>query len=382
MFFARISTCLVLLFLTACTNFVIGEGQGLLDAAVQNGATKHRIYVGTTRALSEDPEEFFSGERSKELTLAHVDVTVPPNHKPGKIEKPKSVKTNPLKHFAVSDPKILSNPGSFRDDINKRLASLEPENQEVLVFVHGYNVSFSAAVLRITQFVHDTGFEGVPVLFSWASRGKTADYVYDINSALQGRDNLVKLATVLNQTSARRFDVVAHSMGNLVTIEAMRQIVKTNRFGNDNRLRLVMMASPDIDLDLFETQLKDFGELKKLFFVFISSDDIALAASTTIAGGISRVGSADPERLAALGVNVIDLSDIEDTGSINHSKFSESPEIVQIIGKGIKEGNTLNAQSAESVAASATGDLVRSVTVIPAGVIGGASSLIVRLGNQ
>ena len=149
-----------------------------------------------------------------------------------------------------------------------------------------------------------------------------------------------------------------------------------------NRLRLVMMASPDIDLDLFETQLKDFGDLKKLFFVFVSSDDIALAASTTIAGGVSRVGSADPERLAELGVNVIDLSEIEDKGSINHSKFSDSPEIVQIIGKSINEGNTLQAQSAESAAASATGDLVRSVTVIPATVIGGASSLIVKLGNQ
>ena len=92
--------------------------------------------------------------------------------------------------------------------------------------------------------------------------------------------------------------------------------------------------------------------------------------------------TADQSDLAELGVNVIDLSEIEDKGSINHSKFSDSPEIVQIIGKSINEGNTLQAQSAESAAASATGDLVRSVTVIPATVIGGASSLIVKLGNQ
>lgn len=382
MLIARILACFALLFLTACTNFVIGEGQGLLDNAVLEGATKHRIYVGTTRAFSEDPEEFFSGERSKNLTLAHVDVTVPPNHEPGEIEKPKSGKTNPLKHFAVNEPIVFNNSQSFLDGINSDLAKRGVKDQDILVFVHGYNVSFSAAVLRISQFVHDTGFEGVPVLFSWASRGKTADYVYDINSALQGRDNLVALADILNRSNAKGFDLVAHSMGNLVTIEAMRQIVNSGRLNERNRLRLVMMASPDIDLDLFETQLKDFGELKKLFFVFVSSDDIALAASTTIAGGISRVGSADPERLAELGVNVIDLSEIEDKGSINHSKFSDSPEIVQIIGKSINEGNTLQAQSAESAAASATGDLVRSVTVIPATVIGGASSLIVKLGNQ
>ncbi len=248
MLIARILACFALLFLTACTNFVIGEGQGLLDDAVLKGATKHRIYVGTTRAFSEDPEEFFSGERSKNLTLAHVDVTVPPNHEPGEIEKPKSGKTNPSKHFAVNDPIVFNNSQSFLDDINSDLAKRGVKDQDILVFVHGYNVSFSAAVLRITQFVHDTGFEGVPVLFSWASRGKTADYVYDINSALQGRDNLVALADILNRSNARGFDLVAHSMGNLVTIEAMRQIVTTNRFNDDNRLRLVMMASPDIDL--------------------------------------------------------------------------------------------------------------------------------------
>lgn len=191
---ARVFTSFALLFLAACTNFVIGEGQGLLDDAVKNGATKHRIYIGTTRAFSEDTEEFFSGERSTQLTLAHVDVTVPPSHEPGKIEKPKSGQTNPLKHFAVNDPIVYNSPQSFRDNINSNLLKRSTKNQDILVFVHGYNVSFSAAVLRISQFVHDTGFEGVPVLFSWASRGKTADYVYDINSALQGRDNLVALA--------------------------------------------------------------------------------------------------------------------------------------------------------------------------------------------
>ena len=96
--------------LTACTNFVIGEGEGLLDAAVESGATRHRIYVATTRAFSDDPEEYFSGNRSTQLTLAYVDVTVPPNHKPGQIERPKSGRTNPLKHFAVNEPTLLETP--------------------------------------------------------------------------------------------------------------------------------------------------------------------------------------------------------------------------------------------------------------------------------
>ena len=371
-----------LFLLSACTSFIIGDGQGLMKDAVQNGATKHRIFVATTRALSEDPKEFFSGERSKQLTLAHVDVTVPPSHKPGKIEQPASGKINPLKHFAVNKPIIFDEPQSFQNDINLNLSGKAVDDQDILVFVHGYNVSFSYAVLRITQFIHDTGYKGVPVLFSWASRGKTVDYVYDINSALQSRDNLVMLGGILDKTNARGFDVVAHSMGNLVTIEAFRQIALLGDGTPNTRLRRVIMASPDIDVDLFETQLEDLQEIKKLFYVLVSSDDKALAASTRIAGGISRVGATDPERLAALGLNVIDLSAVDDPGNGNHSKFADSPEIVQLIGKSIQDGNTLSARSSQSVVTNATTDIIRGVAEIPVQIIGGASGVIITLGQQ
>ena len=78
-------------------------------------------------------------------------------------------------------------------------------------------------MLRAAQFSHDSNFEGIPVLFTWASRGRTLDYVYDLNSALHARDALLETGIVLNDTSARRIDVVAHSMGNFLTVEAIRQ---------------------------------------------------------------------------------------------------------------------------------------------------------------
>lgn len=384
MFIKRILTLSVFVVLTACTNFIVGEGQGLLDDAVKNGATKHRIYVATTRAFSEDPKEFFSGVRSPDLSLAYVDVSVPPEgvHKPGKIELPTSGKTNPLKHFAVNKPVVFNSDTMFQQNINNALLSKLSDHQDILVFVHGYNVSFSDAVLRITQFVHDSDFKGVPVLFSWASSGKTVDYLYDINSALQSRDNLVRLGGILEQTNARGFDVLAHSMGNLVTIEAFRQIVKQGNGAANTRLRRVIMASPDIDVDLFEAQLADFKDLKKLFYVLVSADDKALAASTRIAGGISRVGTTDPNRLAELGLNVVDLSAIDDPGTINHSKFADSPEIVQLIGRSIQKGNTLSARSPQSLATNTTTDIIRGVAEIPVQIIGGASGAIITLGQQ
>ena len=59
-----------------------------------------------------------------------------------------------------------------------------------LVFIHGYRTRFDAAVYRAAQIVHDSGYTGTPVLFSWASAGRTVDYIYDNNSATIARDAL------------------------------------------------------------------------------------------------------------------------------------------------------------------------------------------------
>ena len=57
-----------------------------------------------------------------------------------------------------------------------------------------------------------------------------------------------------------------------------------------------------------------------------------------------RVGAADAQTLDSLGVSVIDLSEIEDSASGSHSKFAGSPEIVQLIGNGLKEDHYQDGQ--------------------------------------
>lgn len=377
---AMLPLFLLCLMLSACMSSegnIIGIGEDLLA----DTGTSHRIFIATTRERSEDPAEFFSGERSRGLALGYVDVSIPPNHQTGQIEKPSSGDADPARHFVVSSPEISESGDAFRRSINAALASKSGSDKSVLVFVHGYNVNFSAAVLRIAQFVNDTGYQGVPVLFSWASRGRTLDYVYDLNSALQARNQLENLGLILSRTNAQHFDVVAHSMGNLLTIEAMRDLHNRSGGRRDHRLRRVILASPDIDIDVFRTQLQSFDGTQNLFFVLISQDDKALRLSRRIAGGVSRVGAADPKTLAELGVNVIDLSEVEDESSVNHSKFADSPEIVQLIGRGINQGNTLSAREEVGALQTIAGGVLRGVTIIPTTLLTGTESVIVTLGT-
>lgn len=320
---------------------LVGLPKASQPPVVTKGVITKQLFIATSRSRSDNDVEFYSGERARQIGLGHVDVTIPPNHQTGEVEQPKQGKSDPSKHFTIARPVLFENGAAFRAKINQALAERSQADNSLLIFVHGYNTNFTDAVLRMSQFVHDTGFKGVPILFTWASRGRALDYVYDINSALQARRYLRELAGILADSNAESYSVVAHSMGNLTTLEAMVGLVREN-FVPKTSLNSIILAAPDVDFDLFEQYIRGLGPVRKKIHVLVSNDDRALTLSRQIAGGVSRAGSTDPEKLAALGVNVIDLTQIRNKGSTNHSKFARSPEIVQLIGRGINEGNSLS----------------------------------------
>lgn len=202
--------------------------------------------------------------------------------------------------------------------------------------MHGYNTTTSDAILRLGQFVNDTGFTGVPVLFTWASAAKAPRYVYDLNSALVARSKLKEMTDILTRTRADRVSILAHSMGTFLTMEGLVDAQLSGRLGTRKKIDTVMLASSDIDLDLFRTQVELLPPaFREKIYVLVSQDDYALRVSRIIAGGVPRVGASDAAALEGLGVTLIDLSQIEDSSSGSHTKFAGSPEVVQLIAAGL-----------------------------------------------
>ncbi|MFD0911297.1 alpha/beta hydrolase [Ruegeria arenilitoris] len=310
------------------------------------GTKTHDIYVLTTRQPSADPTLMFSGQRG-DLSYARVTVTIPPNHKRGQIERPTRLPPDPKNEMTVIDPVRFSGERQFVTDINKAIRAAPDEEDSILVFVHGYNTTFTDAVVRLGQFVEDSGFDGVPVLFSWASAGKLTDYVYDLNSALAARTALIEGSDTLIGSDARAINLVAHSMGNFLSVEAMKQARMQNRFDSSGKLRNIILASADIDVDVFAEQMAVFDPSERKFYVLISEDDKALSVSRFLARGVNRVGDADVATLDALGVTVIDLTKVEDTNSTNHTKFADSPQAVQILGNEMLKGDSLHTGTVE-----------------------------------
>ena len=303
-------------------------------------AGEHTLLVATTRERDARPGTLFNGERASAIDYAELTVSVPPDHVAGKIEWATTPPGDPATDFVVVNEQYLDSDKAFIQRLNAQLAARPPGSRKVFLFIHGFNTLFSEGVYRLTQLVHDSKAPGVPVLFTWASRGKVADYIYDTNSATAARDSLEHTIRLLLASNAEQVNILAHSLGNWVTVEALRQIKISGDLDHANKFGLVILAAPDIDIDVFKSQLRRFGKPRKPFYVLVSHDDRALWLSRTIAGGVTRVGD-DPDvaELASLGATVIDLTDLKSEGALNHSKFEElavaAPELRGILARGI-----------------------------------------------
>ena len=342
----RKALCLVVAFgLAACAS--APEGLFVPVAQTVPGASSVNLLVATTRRAAADPGELYSGERAAALSFANIVVSIPPDsaRTPGEIELPSAPPGNPATDFVTTKVSRL--------DLNGARAWLDSHGtaarkHRVLIFVHGYNNRFSDAVFRLAQLVHDSDAEVTPILFTWPSRASVFAYGYDRESATLSRDAFEQLLTMLvSDPAVGKIDILAHSMGNFLALETLRQIA-LRRGAIPAKIDDVMLAAPDVDVDLFEKDLADMGHPRPNFTLFASRDDKALALSGWIWGSDARLGAIDPKaepyksQLAAEHVNVFDLTDIKSSDAANHTKFVQSPELVRLVGNRLASGQTLS----------------------------------------
>lgn len=296
-----------------------------VNVAPEPAAKPVKLLVATTRMRDANPGVLFNGERADNLDFATVTITVPPTHKQGQIEFAKQNPGNPATDMVVREAVYKDSEAQFLQELNAELAKRPKGERDVFIFVHGYNTQFSEAALRLTQMAHDADATAVPVLFTWASRGKTEDYVYDNNSATAARDRLEDLIKIAAKSNADRISILAHSMGNWVTVEALRQMKIDRSLPDSKRFGNIILAAPDIDVDVFKSQLRRFGKPEKPFVVIVSHDDKALKISDLLAGGKQRLGSyTDDKELVSLGAVVVDMTEVKSDGDgLNHGKFAQ-----------------------------------------------------------
>ncbi|NGM33188.1 alpha/beta hydrolase [Methylobacterium sp. DB0501] len=336
---------LVAIGLGACA----GTPKGVLApvAATVPGASKVDMLVATTRKTAANPGEMYSGDRGPALSYADITVSIPPDaiRQPGTVQWPKELPGNPATDFVTLKAETLERPEAAA---RLRRSAARTGKRNVLVFVHGFNNRFEDAVYRFAQIVHDTRADVVPVLFTWPSRGSVLAYGYDRESTNYSRNALEGVLRRLAQNpEVGEITVLAHSMGNWLVLESLRQMaIRDGKVAP--KIRDVVLAAPDVDVDLAREAFRDMGPGRPRLSLFVSQDDNALAVSRLVWGSSgARLGAIDPStepyrsELARENIAVLNLTAMKGEDALNHGKFAGSPQLVALLGNRLAQGQTI-----------------------------------------
>ncbi|MGZ2486327.1 esterase/lipase superfamily enzyme [Rhizobium pisi] len=337
---AKRSVALFLL-LTSC-----GHPSGVMTPVSISSSTpptsRVDMLVATTREPSGNPATLFNGERSSKPHLTQISVSIPAKREAGTVQWPKRLPPDPATDFAVTNVQQIDTIAQgrvwFRQHVN---------GGHALVFIHGFNNTYEDSVFRLAQIVHDSKMQATPLLFTWPSRAEIIAYEYDKESTNYSRTALEQaLRTLAADPNVKDITVMAHSMGTWLAMESLRQMGIRDGHVN-SKIHNVILASPDIDIQVFAKQFVEMGEPRPKFTIFVSQDDKALAFSSFLTGRVSRLGAINPaeepytSKLEKAGITAIDLTKVKTNDKLNHGKFAESPEIVQLIGQRLMTGQTL-----------------------------------------
>ncbi len=275
-------------------------------------STRPTVLVATTRKAvgGGRSSPWFGTERARAITVARATMTPPDDGR-----------------FSLSDWRVAS------IETAPQLADLlgQTSGRNMLVYVHGYNQTFENAVLDAARLSDGIKFAGETMAFSWPSRARLLDYNYDRESAMWSRDALDQvLEDLLASPTIGRVNIVAHSVGTMVTTEALRELYsKLGDYAAD-RVGAIVFASPDIDMDVFIAAVPRIGPLASKITIITATNDRALAFSRWVNGSTTRVGAAEKAQLEKLGLRVIDAS-AQGWGVLNHDLFLSNAGIRQAI---------------------------------------------------
>lgn len=254
-------------------------------------------------------------------------------------------KSSPLPKSGDQLVSLISNSKLERHEFYGRLRDImwNAGSNETFVFVHGFNNSFEDAATRTAELWYDLGFSGPPIMYSWPSRGGAMGYFADGATIEWTSSNLKHFlqqlasemsATKLLTNEPAKIHLIAHSMGCRALLGALALIADELESGQQPLFCDVIVAAPDIDLDVFRDAIAPRlmrHPVAQHYTLYSSSNDKALQLSEKLqsyARAGSAVGSDIQSRMS--NFTSIDVTDIAaKVGGMRHDYFISEPAVLR-----------------------------------------------------
>lgn len=305
--------------------------------------TAQRVYVGTTRAREADGH--YASRRSPRTDLLALTVSVPPDRQPGQL-KFGYAHPDPKTEFSMAGRSGFASEANFLTAIRRDLARKPAGNRDITVFVHGYNATQAETAFRAAQMANDLEIPGIQAVYSWPSRGRATGYAYDTDSMLFARDGLEGFLTLLRKARPDHIVIIAHSMGAVLTMETLRQADIRQPGWSAKAVDGVMLLSPDLDVEVFRSQMMDLSPPPSPIIIAISETDPVLTLSGLLRGSQNRerlgnISSID--KVADLPVTILDLTDFTKDSWSRHLTAATSPALIAIFNRAAAAARTMGS---------------------------------------
>jgi hypothetical protein len=183
-------------------------------------------------------------------------------------------------------------------------AALKSEHKDVVLFAHGYNNSFDAALHTASRISYH--YEDPVILYSWPSVAKLRSYDSDENnnewSQEHFNDVLVRLGEVCTTNPSLHLRTFAHSMGS-------RLVVRGTPYLREKKyLSEVILVCPDVDKGLVNHYARRYLSVNGTAEIrlYMSQRDKALVISQLLHGGYCRLGEC-ADSISALVSTVVPI---------------------------------------------------------------------------
>ncbi|KAB2879985.1 alpha/beta hydrolase [bacterium] len=245
------------------------------------------------------------------------------------------------------------------------MKSIMMEATDVLVYIHGFNVSWQSAVgsaLGLQEMLRqskaaDRAQNVAVVLFTWPSDGKALPFVsYKSDRTeskasgyafarglLKLRDFLMKLKHTLppEQLCKQNIHLLCHSMGNYVLQNSLRRLYDFTPGSALPRIfEHLFLCAPDIDDDVFEAgkPMAMLSEITAHVTIYYNREDKALHISDYTKGNPDRLGTngASHPQLLHNKIHQVDCTPVVDKGFTEH-RYYLSGNVCADIRKSIDE---------------------------------------------
>lgn len=280
------------------------------------------------------------GDGRADIAYGVADVRLPPVHVAGRLEAPALASAGSVAdrrwHVYLDSARPLRR-DAFLADLGGALDMAA--RREILLYIHGFNTDFGQSMRRAAQIAHDLDYSGVAMAFAWPSAGAIGSYLADQNNADWAAAHLAETLRLLARDSgAERIDLIAHSMGNRLMIQALGELAHDQAAGDPPLFGEVIFAAPDVDSDIFAAAVPRLRPLAGRFTLYVSGSDVALATSRKLAGDHPRAGESGAGMVVIPGMDTVDASAVGDD-LFGHEYFGESAPVLNDIRLLLRDGD-------------------------------------------